>query len=81
MERYFPEYFYNEQIARLGFEAWVDNVFANSIENFVMEGSGEMTIENEKFNQFIKWDDKNIELHIRCHTTEGWKESSRTIKR
>lgn len=70
-----------EQIKRLGFDAWADNLFVNMIEDYVMDGTGTASIENDKFMANVQWDDKNINLSVRCYTEEGWKESAKSIKR
>jgi hypothetical protein len=71
---------YDDQIARLGFEAWADNQFTNSIENYVFPGDGNVTIEGKDYTQRVWWTPEFIHFFIRCYTKDGWKEASRTIK-
>lgn len=71
-----------EQIDRLGFDAWADNVFQNALEDYlVMQGgNGSISVESNDMNMNMKWDDLEIEFNLRAHTHEGWKEYNRTIK-
>lgn len=69
-----------EQINRLGFEAFADNLFMNMIEDQYVEGNGAVTVENDKFTLVMTWDHDDIHFTLRCHTDEGWKETSKSVK-
>lgn len=70
-----------EQMKRLGFDAWADNLFVNMLEDYVVEGTGSVSIENDKFTANVVWDFDNVTFSLRCHTDEGWKETTKSIKR
>lgn len=71
---------YQDEIQRLGFESFADNLFMNMIEDHYIEGEGAVTIENDTFTLVMTWDHQTIHLTLRCHTSEGWKETSRQAK-
>lgn len=69
-----------DQIKRLGFDAWADNQFVNAIEDFVMPGSGKISLTTDKMCMNIYWDEVEISCVIRAYTDEGWKVYDKTIK-
>lgn len=71
-----------EHIERLGFDAWADNVFQNALEDYLVlqGGTGSISVESSDMNMNMKWDDFEVEFHLRAYTHEGWKEYGKTIK-
>lgn len=67
-------------IERLGFDAWADNLFVNTIEDFHVEGKGEISIENDSVTINMEWDFESINCVIRAYTKEGWKTYNKSIK-
>lgn len=76
---------YQNQINRLGFDAWADNMFTNAYEDFVApngkEGVGEIAIESPDYNLRMIWTETTIACYIRAYTKDGWKEYQKEIKR
>ena len=72
---------FEEEINRLGFDAWADNKMVNAIEDFVMPGEGWIRHEGKMHDLFIKWDNSSIHCTIRAHTANGWQTYERNIKR
>jgi len=72
---------FEDEINRLGFDAWADNKMVNAIDDFVMPGKGWMHYEAKDYELFIKWDDSTINCIIRAYTGDGWQIYERNIKR
>lgn len=70
-----------EDINRLGFDAWADNQFINLIEDFVMPGHGNVNIEGMDCTVKLKWDDAMIHCVLRAYTADGWQTYEKQIKR
>lgn len=69
-------------IDRLGFDSWCDNMFVNAMEGFVFEGTGSISVENEKngVHMNMQWDNMNVTCTIRAYTYDGWQNYSKSIK-
>ena len=69
-----------EQIARLGFEAWADNVIADAIEN--MDGQIVETVNETPDCTFVvRIVDGKATFTVRAYVPgDGWKYHDRTIK-
>lgn len=71
----------NDEINRLGFDAWCDNKFVDAIENFSIIASGEVVTESDDVTIKLTFDDSGITCVIRAYTPEGWKTYEKTSKR
>ena len=71
----------DEQINRLGFEAWADNVITDALESTFMEAIGHVYYEKPDMCVNITLEENCVTAVLRAYTSEGWKEHSRTIKR
>lgn len=72
----------DEQIARLGFEAWADNIIVNFIEDhkpIMVLGDGHMTLENEARTLFAEWKDKKATIVVRAYAGKAWQTHEQTI--
>jgi hypothetical protein len=71
-----------EEINRLGFDAWADNKFVNAIENYeTFIGTGEVKFEDEEVCAKFFFSENAISCVIRAYTHEGWKTYEKEIKR
>lgn len=68
------------QIDRMGFEAWADNLMLNMIEDHYIEGTGNLTVENDTFTARLSWEGKETHFAVRCYTGDGWKQHERSHK-
>lgn len=70
-----------EEINRLGFNAWADNKFVNIIEDIVRGSNGNISIENQDYHILAWWDEKVVNCCIRAYTGKGWEIYEMEIKR
>lgn len=72
----------NDQINRLGFDAWADNEFVNAIENFPRAATGDVSVENEGYTIKVSFTEKTATCVIRAYTADsGWQTYEKQIKR
>lgn len=71
----------NEQIQRLGFDAWAHNKFVNAIEDFVEGNEGSITVESDDFRINLWWDDKTVNCAIAAYAEGKWQNYSNDCKR
>lgn len=69
------------QINRLGFDAWADNEFVNALENFPMVATGDISVENDSVSMKITFSEKTVHCVIRAYTPDGWQTYEKEIKR
>lgn len=69
----------NEQINRLGFDAWGDNKFANAIEDY--EGQPVVKRESDNYSMVVTFAPESVNCVIRAYTGLGWETYDKTIKR
>jgi hypothetical protein len=71
-----------EQVKRLGFDAWADNVVVNIMEDMKDKSFDRMTIEGLDYEVFISNVGKEMQYVVKAYLPgEGWKWSERTIKK
>lgn len=73
-----------EQIDRLGFDAWANCRITDAVENtqYMMSGEGFVRYEHPNtLTVYIEWDDNGYTASLRAYTKQGWKEHNISIKR
>jgi hypothetical protein len=73
----------NDQIQRLGFEAWADNIIVNVVENITSRPAGpyEFSSEEEDVTVLVRLRDGEINATIRAYIPgKGWHYHDRVIK-
>lgn len=70
-----------DQINRLGFDAWADNEFVNAIENFAPVATGDIRAESDEMTMKLSFSTTHIHCVIRAYTQDGWQTYEREIKR
>ena len=70
-----------EEINRLGFDAWADNKFVNILEDIVGGSNGNISIENKDYHILAWWDEKCVNCCIRAYTGNGWEVYEKETKR
>lgn len=75
----------NQQINRLGFGAWAENIIVNYLEDWkdvMLTSEGQNTI--DKFDEYeltAKWDGEQVAITVRAYVDgEGWQSLEQTIK-
>ena len=73
-----------EQVNRLGFGAWAENLIINFIEDWgdtMRKGEGHMSIETECYTINTKFQDKDLNICVRAYVEgEGWQVLEQNIK-
>lgn len=72
----------DEQIARLGFEAWADNVIVNFIEDnkdMMKLGDGNLSMENDARLVRAEWKGNEVNILVRAYTKNGWQTHERSV--
>lgn len=70
-----------EQIQRLGFEAWADNLIVNAIEDMAGSGRPDLDVDEGDVVLVIRSDGKEATATVRAYVAgQGWKYHDRTIK-
>jgi len=73
----------NDQIQRLGFEAWADNIIVNVVENITsrLAGPYEFSSEEEDVTVCVRLRDGEINATVRAYIPgNGWHYHDRVIK-
>lgn len=73
----------NDQIQRLGFEAWADNIIVNVVENIMSRPAGpyEFSSEEEDVTVCVRLRDGEINATVRAYIpNKGWHYHDRVIK-
>jgi len=73
----------NDQIQRLGFEAWADNIIVNVVENITsrLAGPYEFSSEEEDVTVCVRLCDGEINATVRAWIKgKGWHYNDRVIK-
>lgn len=75
----------NQQINRLGFGAWAENIIVNYLEDWkdvMLTSEGQNTI--DKFDEYeltAKWDGEQVAITVRAYVDgEGWQSLEQQIK-
>ena len=69
-----------DQVNRLGFEAFADNLIVDAMEN--MGKSTEYKVESDNFSLVIRYNGPDAHAMLRAYVKGmGWKETERTFKR
>lgn len=71
----------NNDINRLGFDAWADNQFVNAIENFPCVATGDVNVESDDLTMKFTFTEQSISCVIRAYTESGWQTYEKEIKR
>lgn len=71
----------NEQIQRLGFEAWAHNKFVNAIEDFVDGDGGSVSVDSDDFRMNLWWDDDMVNCTIMAYAEGKWQNYSNNVSR
>lgn len=72
----------NDQIARLGFDAWADNKFINAIEDFVEGTNGSVFSEaDDHYRINIWWSEDSVCCVIAAYAEGKWQNYEKQIKR
>ena len=71
----------DNQINRLGFDAWADNKFVNAIEDYVFDSHGSMHLSSISWEMNLWWSHNTIDCSIRAYTKDGWQTYEKQIKR
>ena len=75
-----------EQINRLGFGAWAENIIVNFLEDYrevMLTSEGQMTIErsDNTYELTAKWDAEQLSITVRAYVDgEGWQTLEQHIK-
>lgn len=72
----------DEQIARLGFEAWADNVIVNFIEDnkaAMKLGDGNLSVDNDARYVRAEWKGDEVNILVRAYTKNGWQTHERSV--
>lgn len=74
-----------EQINRLGFGAWAENIIVNYLEDWgeVMRGSnkGHHTIEKDGLSVVAHWEYQSVSITVRAYVEgDGWQSLEQNIK-
>lgn len=76
------EHMDNNQINRLGFDAWCDNKFVNAIEDYdSVIGTGDLKIEDDEVCAKFNFTPTTISCVIRAYTQDGWQTYEKEWKR
>lgn len=74
----------HDQINRLGFNTWADNLIADFLENnkgIMVLGEGNMTVEKTDGTTIrAVYKDKSATIVVRGHSHGGWQIHERTLK-
>jgi hypothetical protein len=75
----------NNQINRLGFGAWAENIIVNYIEDYsdvITTSHGNHSIEREEYTIISNWnDDALLSITVRAYVDgDGWQTLEQTIK-
>jgi hypothetical protein len=70
-----------EQINRLGFDAWADNKFVNILEDIVGGSDGHISIEHGDYHILATWNEETVNCCIRAYTGNGWEVYEKQTKR
>jgi hypothetical protein len=73
------------QINRLGFGAWAENIIVNFLEDYrdvMLTSEGQMTIEkSDEYALVSKWDGVQLSITVRAYVEEeGWQTLDQHIK-
>jgi hypothetical protein len=75
----------SNQINRLGFGAWAENIIVNFLEDYrdvMLTSEGQTSI--EKFDEYeltAKWDGEQVSIGVRAYVNgEGWQSLEQHIK-
>ncbi len=71
----------NEQIQRLGFDAWAQNMFVNAIEDFVSGTNGSASVESEDFRVNIWWSEDSVTAMVTAYAEGKWQTYENQVKR
>ena len=71
----------NEQIQRLGFDAWAQNLFVNAIEDFVSGDDGSASVESDDFRVNIWWSKDTVTATVTAYAEGRWQTYDDQIKR
>jgi hypothetical protein len=70
-----------EQIQRLGFEAWADNLIVNALENLAGEQKVDLDMEEGDVTILIRTDGRMATATVRAYIAgKGWRYHDRNIK-
>jgi len=73
-----------EQVNRLGFGAWAENIIVNFIEDWgdtMRISEGNMHIENDVYNVNAGFKDGSVSISVRAYVDgEGWQTLDQNIK-
>lgn len=70
-----------DQINRLGFAAWADNLIANAIENMPSNRAADYDMESDDINVAIRVIGNEMTATVRAYVPgEGWQYHDRVIK-
>lgn len=75
-----------EQINRLGFGAWAENIIVNFLEDYrdvMLTSEGQMTVEksDNTYELTAKWDCEQLSITVRSYVDgEGWQTLEQHIK-
>lgn len=73
-----------QQVNRLGFGAWAENIIVNFIEDWgdtMRISEGNMSIENDIYNINAQFRDGSVSISVRAYVEgEGWQTLDQNIK-
>lgn len=70
-----------DQIQRLGFEAWADNLIVNTLEDGVQKNWASCWVENDDLVLMMRFEDGKAVASVRAYVEgKGWMYHDRTIK-
>ena len=70
-----------DQINRLGFEAWADNLIVNVIENMGMTRPFEVVTEDDDVTVHVRLQEGQVQATVRAYVSgRGWHYHDRVVK-
>jgi hypothetical protein len=74
-----------DQIARLGFGAWAENIIVNYIEDYsdvIVSSKGSHNIERDDYTVMASWDDSaSLSITVRAYVEQdGWQTLDQNIR-